>query len=113
MGFLAMVGSECLQESDLSLIYFSPKLLIWRKDHFYFFQIRLVLRALHHLYTKYSSEAPPQEGKIPFAVPMRSQDTAKSAGAGVGGAALFLQLHRFPELLNLTSTGASFSPSEN
>lgn len=72
-----------------------------------------MLRALYHLYTKYSSEAPQQEGKVTFAVPMRSQDTEESAGAGAGDAALFLQLHHFSELLNLTSTGASFCPSEN
>lgn len=72
-----------------------------------------MLRALHNLYTKYSSEVLPQEGKVTFAVLIRSQDTAESPGAGVGGAALFLQLHHFPELLNLTSTGTSLSLPEN
>lgn len=107
MGFLPMVGRECLQKSGLKSHLILPKTATLEKGPF----LLLLNRALCHLYTRYSSETPPQEGKVTFAVPTRSQDTAESAGAGAGGAAL--QFHRCPELLNLTSTDASFSPSEN
>lgn len=72
-----------------------------------------MFRAVHELYTNYSSEAAPQEGEAGFTVPARSGDAAESAGAEAGRAAFRLQLWHWPAVPNLTSTSASFSPSEN